>query len=96
MVCCSFCNSQLRNSRAASGCGEPLKVAAVCAQIGVGSTSEKAIAIGLPAFFSRSDRFGLLSIVTMLSPAEIERDTPRWPWMKLAPLAMYLSIQSQP
>src|SRR5689334_12513887 len=96
LPCCSFSRNQLRNNRAAFGCGESLNVAAVCAQTGVGSIFENEISTGLPARCSRSDKFGLESIDTVASPDESPRDTPRWPWMNCAPLAMYLFIHSQP
>jgi hypothetical protein len=49
LLCCSFSRNQLRNSRVAFGCGESLKVAAVCAHTGVGSIFENEISTGLPA-----------------------------------------------
>ena len=92
-----FLQEPAKESRAALGCGESLNVAAVCAQIGVGSTRRRRLPSACRLFFSRRDRFGLELIVTMLSPAEIERETPRWPWIKLRAVGDdILSIQSQP
>src|SRR5512141_2118988 len=79
LLCCSLSRNQVRNSRAALGCGESLKVAAVCAQTGVRSIFENDISTGLPARCSRNEKFGLESNENIFSPAARLRDTPRWP-----------------